>query len=391
MAVNDMTVEQSSTILNAAVNQAQGGVAASTQLASKDFVAVAQTALKTNYDTLMTALSQVLSKSIFSQRPYNRRFQILEADAIRYGNHVRKINYVDGDLEDSEAYSLTNGQSVDMYEVHKPKAVQTNFYGHNTFDYIQTVYKDQLEMSLRGPEEWTGFLSGLLQNVQNKIEQAHEESARMAINNLIAGHVSLEASTQCVVHLLTEYNAWSGQTLTAATLFAPANFAPFARWMFGRLETLSKLLQERTSIYHMNLTAGKFQRHTPVEDQRLILLTGQMDQVNTNVLATTYNSDYLKTIPREDLTFWQNINVPADINVNASFMLADGSIDTAAVNKTAVFGVLFDKEACGYTMIRQSYDVTPYNVRGKYWNHFWSFQDRYWNDFTENCIVLLLD
>lgn len=391
MAVNDMTVEQSSLILNAAVNQAQGGVNASTQLASKDFVTVAQTALKTNYDTLMTALSQVLSKSIFSQRPYNRRFQILEADAIRYGNHVRKINYVDGDLEDSEAYSLTDGQSVDMYEVHKPKAVQTNFYGHNTFDYIQTVYKDQLEMSLRGREEWTGFLSGLLQNVQNKIEQAHEESARMAINNLIAGHVSLEASTKCVVHLLTEYNAWSRQSLTDATLFAPANFAPFARWMFGRLETLSKLLQERTSIYHMNLTAGKFQRHTPVEDQRLILLTGNMDQVNTNVLATTYNSDYLKTIPREDLTFWQNINVPADINVNASFMLADGSIDTAAVNKTAVFGVLFDKEACGYTMIRQSYDVTPYNVRGKYWNHFWSFQDRYWNDFTENAIVLLLD
>ena len=391
MAVNDMTVEQSSTILSAAVNQAQGGAPASAQLASKDFVTVAQTALKTGYDTLMTALSQVLSKSIFSQRPYNRRFQILEADAIRYGNHVRKINYVDGDLEDTEAYSLTDGQSVDMYEVHKPKAIQTNFYGYNTFDYIQTVYKDQLEMSLRGPEEWTGFLSGLLQNVQNKIEQAHENSARLAINNLIGGHVSLESSTQCVVHLLTEYNAWSGQSLTAQTLFSPANFAPFARWMFGRLETLSKLLQERTSIYHMNLTAGKFQRFTPVEDQRLILLTGNMDQVNTNVLATTYNSDYLKTIPREDLTFWQNINVPADVNVNASFMLADGTIDTAAVNKTAVFGVLFDKEACGYTMIRQSYEVTPYNVRGKYWNHFWSFQDRYWNDFTENCIVLLLD
>lgn len=391
MAVNDLTVEQSSTILNAAVNQAQGGAAASAQLASKDFVTVAQTALKTNYDTLMTALSQVLSRSIFSQRPYNRRFQILEADAIRYGNHVRKINYVDGDLEDSEAYSLTDGQSVDMYEVHKPKTIQTNFYGHNTFDYIQTVYKDQLEMSLRGPEEWTGFLSGLLQNVQNKIEQAHEESARLAINNLIAGHVSLEASTKCVVHLLTEYNAWSGQSLTATTLFAPANFAPFARWMFGRLETLSKMLQERTGIYHMNLTAGKFQRHTPAADQRLMLLTGQMDQVNTNVLATTYNSDYLKTIPREDVTYWQNINVPADINVNASFMLADGTIDTAVVNKTAVFGVLFDREACGYTMIRQSYEVTPYNVRGKYWNHFWSFQDRYWNDFTENCIVLLLD
>lgn len=389
MAINDMDVVQSSLILASAINQAQGGAAVSTQTATKDFVTVAQTALKTGYDKLSTALSQVLSKTIFNARPYTRRFQILEADAIRYGNHVRKINYVDGDLEDSEQYSLTDGQSIDMYEVHKPKAIQTNFYGYNTFDYIQTVYRDQLEMSLRGPEEWAGFLGGLLTNVQNKLEQAHEESARMCINNLIAGHVTLAGAN--VIHLLTEYNAYTGLSLTATTVRDPANWPGFARWMFGRLETLSKLLQERTSLYHLNLTAGSFMRHTPVADQRLILMTGDMDQINTNVLATTYNSDYLKTIPREDLTYWQNINVPADINVDGSYMKADGTIDNAVVHKTAVFGVLFDKEAAGYTMVNQSYEVTPFNVRGKYWNHFWSFQDRYWNDFTENAIVLLLD
>lgn len=389
MAINDMDVVQSSLILASAINQAQGGQSVSTQIATKDFVTVAQLALKTGYDKLSTALSQVLSKSIFSERPYTRRFQILEADAIRYGNHVRKINYVDGDLEDSEQYSLTDGQSIDMYEVHKPKVVQTNFYGYNTFDYVQTIYRDQLEMSLRGPEEWAGFLGGLLTNVQNKIEQAHEESARMCINNLIAGHAYLNDYN--VIHLLSEYNAYTGLTLTATTVRDPANWPGFARWMFGRLETLSHLLEERTSVYHVNLTGSPFMRHTPAADQRLILLAGEMNQISTNVLATTYNSEYLKTIPREDIAFWQNINLPSDINVDCTYMGYLGSLLTQAVQKTDVFGVLFDKEAAGYTMVNQSYEVTPYNVRGKYWNHFWSFQDRYWNDFTENAIVLLLD
>lgn len=391
MAINDLDVVQASTILNAAVAQAQGSVAISTQLDTKDFVTVATTALKTGLDKLNTGLSQVLSRTIFSARPYTRKFKVLEADAIRYGNHVRKINYIDKPAVNDPGYALVNGPGVDMYAISKPQVIQTNFYGYNTFDYVQTIYKEQLNMALKGPEEWAGFLGGLLQTVQNKIEQFHEESARMALLNLIGGHINLNASTDCVIHILTEYNAYAGTSLTATTVFYPANFPDFARWLYARLETLSRMLQERSRNRHMNLTAGDIMRHTPAEDQRLIMLAGDMDLVKTNVLATTYNSEYLKTIPREDVTFWQNIELPSDINLGASFMKADGTIDNAVATAANVFGVLFDREAVGYTMVNQSYEVTPYNTAGKYWNHYWSFQDRYWNDFTENAIILVLD
>ena len=77
MAINDLDVVQASTILNAAVAQATGGTLAT--LDTKDFVTVATTALKTGYDKLQTGLSQALSRTIFSARPYSRRFKILEA------------------------------------------------------------------------------------------------------------------------------------------------------------------------------------------------------------------------------------------------------------------------------------------------------------------------
>lgn len=389
MAINDMTVEQSSTILAAALSQAQGGVAVSTPITSADFVTVGQLALKTGYDTLSTAISQVLSKTIFAVRPYNRKFKFLEADAVRYGNHVRKINYVDDSLENSAAYSLTDGAPVDMQVVRKPKVIQTNFYGYNTFDYHQTVYRQQLETALRGPEEWAGFIGGLMQHIQNIMEQTHEESARLTVANLIAGTSALNNTTQ-VFPLLTAYNAFTGQSLTATTIYDPANYPDFSRFFSGVLQNMSRAMAERSESYHYNLTAGTIMRHTPVEDQRLITLAPEFTQIAARVYSTTFNDEYLKLIPREEVFFWQNRNLPDEINLDAGYIDANGDPDHGSVTLSKVFAVLFDREAAGYTTVNQSYEVAPYNVRGKYWNHFWSFQDRYWNDFTENCVIFTL-
>lgn len=391
MAVNNMTIEQAGTILAGILSQAQGGVAVSTPVNAEDYISVAQTALKTGMDPLNTAISQVLSRSIFAARPYNRKFKGLEADSEQWGNHVRKINYLDETPEDDEAYTLTDGSSVDMYTVRQPKTIQTNFYGMDTWQLVRTIYEQQLKVALRGPEEWAGFLGGLMTVTQNELEQSRESFARLALGNLIAGHYALRASTKCVINLLTEYNAWSGLRLTAATVFDPQYFGDFARWMYGRIETASKMLRERTKLYHFNYTAGNIMRHTEPADQRLFMLTSNMDQITSNVLSTTYNSEYLKMIPREDVAFWQNINVPGTVDLaKAVYAKADGTVQSANVKVENVFGVLIDRDACGYTLQDQRYLITPENSAGEYRNHFWKETRRYWNDFSENAIIFLL-
>ena len=56
-----------------------------------------------------------------------------------------------------------------------------------------------------------------------------------------------------------------------------------------------------------------------------------------------------------------------------------------------MFGVLFDEEAAGYTMINEWANPAPFNARGGYTNMFWHRTVRYYNDFSENAVVLLLD
>jgi hypothetical protein len=93
------------------------------------------------------------------------------------------------------------------------------------------------------------------------------------------------------------------------------------------------------------------------------------------------------------VTYWQSIDHPETINCDANYYKAsDGSIDnTGAVLVQPVFGVLFDEEAIGVTNVNEWSQNTGMNPRGGYYSIFWHWTRRYYNDFCENGIVLLLD
>ena len=400
--VNSMEFVQLSTILTSIVNQATGS-ANITAVTTGEFVSVAQAGLKTGVDPLMTAISQVLSKTIFSIRPYTAKFKGLKADAVRYGNHVRKLTAIDKPFEDDSRLSLVDGQSIDQYTVNKPVVLQTNFYGQNIYQKSITIYKDQLDVAFSGPEEFGRFITMVMTNVSDMIEQAHEETARATVSNLIGGVVSQATAltpinAERVVYLVSEYNTATGSSLTATTVKDPDNFPDFARWLFGYLKTLSDRLTERSAIYHqagvtINSVAQKVIRHTPIQNQKCYLFSPLLNTISANVLSTVFYDKYLQLMDHEDVTYWQSINTPMQIKVKPSYTDGDLDIVTATDTLTVdnIFGVIFDEDACGYTMINEWSAPTPFNAKGGYSNLFYHFTDRYWNDFTENAVVLLLD
>lgn len=393
--MNTMSFTQSAAILTEIVSQASGR----TQIAPTnpaEFVAVAKVGLETGYDPLATAISQVLSRTMFSTRPYTRKFAGFEADNIRYGNHVRKINYLDQDPEEDDRIKLVDGQSIDQYVVKKPQVLQTNFYGESVYQAHITLYRDQLDVAFSGPEEFGRFISGLMEHMENQIEKWHEETARLTIANFIAGKSVADSGN--VIYLLDQYEAETGLTgLTAQTIKQPANFAPFAKWLFSYLKTMSDMMTERSVKFHQNFTIGGQQkfihRHTPLENQKIYLYAKQLNELDSSVLSDAYHDNYLQIADHERVNFWQSIDSPMEIQATPGYNDPDGSIhaNPAAVTLENVFGVIFDQEAAGYTVINQWQANTPFNARGGYTNLYWHFTDRYWNDFSENGLVLILD
>lgn len=386
---NTMSFDDISTVLNSIYQQATGQ-AALTITNTQDFVAVANATLLTGYDQVLGAISQVMDRTIFSVRPYTAKFSGIRVDERRFGNHTRKLSQIDKPFETDTRYKITDGSTGNMFKINLPKTLQTNFYGAQTFQKSYTWMKDQLDMAFRGPDELAQYWSMVVQNVSDMIEQAHETMARGAVANFIAGKASIDDKN--VIHLLTEYNAATGQELTATTVMTAENYVPFMQWVYARIAQLCAMLTERSQIFHVNITGKEIQRHTPYTNQRIFMYSGAKYQIENRVLADIYHDNYLRLAVTESVNFWQSIQTPDSINVTASIINpADGSVTAEAQEVSNIFGLIIDEEAVGHTTVNQWSGTTPFDVKDGFATTYYHFTDRYWNDFTENGIVLLLD
>ena len=399
---NDLSFNQLSTVLTEITNQATG-VNNMAPVDTSSFVTVGQTALKTGYDPLTTAISQVLSKTIFSVRPYTRKFKGLNVSNQRYGNHVRKLLTIDKPFEKDKRLELTDGETIDQYKINKPMVLQTNFYGANQYAKSVTIYKDQLDCAFSSPDEFASFISMIMQNASDMIEQAHEETARATINNLISGIYGAEATTQSdlarangekrAINLLKLYNQMNGGSLTVDDVFKTANFESFVKFAFSTINTIADLMTDRNTLFSSQLTNYTIIRHTPKDRMKFYLYTDLVNKINSEVYSTVFNPDFLKLVDFERVNFWQSPLDPSSINNKPVVLKKDGTLSSAsqAVSISNVFGVLFDEEAAGYTTVNEWSQPSPFNARGGYYNQFWHFTDRYWNDFTENAVIFYLE
>lgn len=390
MAVNALTFNQCATLLNA-INRQATGQNNITPTNTAEFVTLATTTLATGYDPVINAISQVLSKTVFSVRPYSRKFSGLFMDATRWGNHVRKLQIIDKEAANDDRLNLEDGKSVDQQAVNKPAVLQTNFYGANVYQRSVTIFKDQLDTAFSSPEEFGRFIVMVLQNVSDLIEKDHENMARMALVNFIGAKVNSDNGN--VIKLVTKYNDVTGLDLTAETVRQPANFVPFMKWAYAYIKTISDLMTERSTKFHVNIDGKTISRHTPKDRQKLYMYAADVNNIEASVLSSVFHDGYLKEMDYETVNYWQSIETPMGIQAKVGYIDANGAAQTSAENVTVsnILGVLFDEEAVGVTTVNSWSASAPFNARGGYTNTFWHFTDRYYNDLTENGVVFLLE
>ena len=390
MGVNSLSFEQSAALLNALRAEATGTNATSQIINSKDFVSVATTTLAQGYDPVLNALTQLIGRTIFSDRRYTGKLSLIQVDSQRWGYITRKLQLTDVAWEDDQEYSLTDGQSVDHYVVRKPLATQTNFYGQAIVQRHYTIFKDQLDSAFTGPDEFGRFIAMVAGNCQDMIEQKREMTRRMTMANFIGGKI---ASNNGIIHALTEYNTETGQSLTAASVMAPANYDPFVKWLYGRMQTLADLMAERSHLFQINITGKEVERHTDPANLRVVMLSKWINDIKARVLSGTFHDSFLELAGTEAISYWQNINEPSEINVKPVYLNANGTLTEAtdAVNQANILAVMFDWEAMGTTIMNEWSMATPMNAAGGYTNMFYHFTNRYFNDFSEKGIIIVLD
>ena len=392
MSVNTMTFEQDAAYLTALYKEATGQFPSIQITDTSKFTTVGTTLLQGGVDPIIGALGQVLDRTIFAMRVYNKKFEDITVDEIRFGAITRKLNYLDNDLDaQDDRLALTDGLSIDPYVVKKPKVYCMNYYGAHQHQDSITIFKDQLDSALRNASEFGQFLSALMTNIDNKHKQIEEADIRGCVNNFITakfGHDSANA-----INVLQEYYNETGTTLTPANMFAPANYVEFTRWLAAFMQTLVDKMAERSTKYHMNLTGREVMRFTNKPDLRKWISDKVLNNITAVAQSVTYNADKISNIAEgaKKITYWQNINDPYSVEGTPAYLdVATGNIvdETTPILVENIIGILFDRDALGMVKRSTWSGATPFNPRGGYYNIFYHWTNTTWNSMDENFILL---
>lgn len=389
MSVNTMNIEQAYELI-AQIHREATGRETITPVDLSSFISVAQTTLQSGYENTLNAITQVLNRTLIAVRPYNRKFSGLEYSADRWGAITRKISFADKDPIEDPTYELVDGESIDQQTVRKPDVLETRYVGSLVYMGQYTIFTRQLDVAFSSPQEFANFMSGLMTHFSNEREQWLEELSRTILSNFITGK---NAINNGVIHLLTEYNNATGLNLTATTVRQPANFGPFSKWMYARVEQISQMMSERSQLFQQVITNKPIMRHTPVEDQRVYVSADFLAHMQAEVLADTYHDNFLKYADVEAVNYWQAIDSPNSISAKPTYIDNTGAVvvgEEQALSNN-VIGVMFDRDALGYNIYQESLETSPYNAKGQYYNVFSHVRTQLQNDFTEKGVVLLLD
>ena len=383
-------------LMNAVVSQATGR----TDLAVVDtttFASVGEIVLRTGTENTLNAISTVIGKTIFSVRPYKGKLESLRVAQQRWGGQVRKIINLYDEAEKSDDLNtdvaqnaLDDGNSVDMYKIRKPKALQLNFYGTKVLQKHITRFRDQLSLAFHSEDEFIRFIDSVMVEFSNEIELLNEAESRTTLLNFMAG-ISSMALTE--VDLVAEYNNEYGTQYTRAQLLS-TYIESFMKFVAAEIKIYSSRLTDMSTSYHANLTGyNKIMRHTPTERQKMVMYEPIFIKTQAEVYSGLFNPEYLDIGSFEGVNYWQSQSTPTAINVKPNILdVATGASKDAetAVDLDYVLGILFDEDACGVMPQFDYSSTTPFNSAGGYYNMYMHWRFNSYCDYTENAVLFVL-
>lgn len=392
MSVNTMTTEQAGAFLMALYKEVTGQESTIKVVDSKTYTSVGTTLVQGSLDPVMQGMVQLLDRTVFAMRVYNKKFDDIIMDERLFGAVTQKVNFLDNDLDASdERLPLTDGTSLDPWKIKKVKVVAEFFYGNTVYQDSITIWRDQLYSALRNADEGARFFAAVMTNIANKHKQIEEENARTALINFITA--KSVADTDNYINVLQEYYNETGVTLTPANMFAPANYTEFTRWLAAYMQTLVDRMAERSIKYHMNITGKELMRFTDGENLRKYISANVLNNIKAVAQSATYNADRLDNIAEgaKKVTFWQNINDPYSVSATPAYLdVATGNIVEAqnAATVENIIGVLFDRDALGIVKRSTWSGASPFNPRTGTYNIYWHWTQQIFNSFLENFVVL---
>lgn len=377
-----MTTEQIYGLVNSVVDQAIGdsGIVAvdTSSLVSLGDVVLSSS---TNTEAFLNTLAQRIGKTIIRYRMYRNKLADLVVDDFTFGAIVQKIRIQMPEAEADQSYGLTDGSSVDHYEIAKPTVDQKIFVTRTPYQYKLTIQQAHLKEAFTGEDAMGRFISAVFGELRNAIEKGLEELGRTCIATAI---VVVDGSSNQTINLVTEYNAL-GHSLTAGPDVMEDK--DFMRWAIARINQVYDYIQDMSVLYN-DTSIPTF---TPEEDIRFKCHSDFVRKAQMVLQADTFNKSLVDLPSYSRINYWQDSQVGDKYGVKQDRPDPLNPGQTATVTVDNVIGIMYDKDALGTYKKDEIAATTPLNAAGLYFNTYYHERQLWFYDPSENLVVFTLN
>lgn len=410
-------------IVNAMVEDLSGQKANVTAVDSSTFVSCGETVLSYGTENVLNSLGLLMGRILVAARPYKGKFDLINAiNTGVYTHRIEKISFYgkkaipegawNTDLYTNLAPGFTNGQNKDgngdaqstksMWEQFPGIPLMMNFAGSSVWSECITIYEVQLNQAFRSEGEFNEFISGMLIEHENDIEQEKEAFRRAVVLNHIAGIIDLNGDGDMpgsVVNLTEAFNDYYGTSYTTVELQS-TYLKEFLGFMTATIKDYMEKFTNRSVNYHWTPTKTidgvtyPLMRHTPKSKQKLFMFEPLFRKAEAMVMPEIFNDRYLDLNTQyEGVEFWQNENKPSEISVYPAIPNTSTGVQKKGdkVDASYVVGMLFDEDALMVDFQMDRAYSTPVEARKLYRNLWLHISKNLIGDFTEKAVVFIME
>ena len=332
-----------------------------------------------NVDNFVKKLIDRVGSTVFNTRIYQGSAPSVLMTSWEFGSVLEKVDSELPDVEENDSWQLENGKDYSPNIFYQPKVSAKFFNSKVTFDIPISFTQMQVKSAFNSASELNGFLSMLMNNVQNAMTIHIDGLIMKTINNMTANILDKKQGLQ-VVNLLDGYNKTATTKLTAENALQNADFIKYANLI---INTYRDRISKLSTLFNQ----GQKSKFTPQANQHLVILSDLASASKVYLESDTYHDDNVKISNYDVVPYWQGSGKTYSFDDVSSIDVAikDGK-STKEIKASGILGVLFDTNAVGVTCQNQRV-TTNYNPRAEFYTNFTKFDAGYYNDLNENFIV----
>lgn len=332
-----------------------------------------------NVDNFVKKLIDRVGSTVFNTRIYQGSAPSVLMSSWEFGSVLEKVDSELPDVEENDSWQLENGKDYSPNIFYQPKVSAKFFNSKVTFDIPISFTRMQVKSAFNSASELNGFLSMLMNSVQNAMTVHIDGLIMKTINNMTATVLNGKKGLQ-VVNLLDGYNANSTTKLTAQNALQNADFIKYANLI---INTYRDRISKLSTLFNQ----GQKSKFTPLANQHLVVLSDLASASKVYLESETLHDDNVKISNYDTVPYWQGSGTTYSFDDVSSIDVAikDGKT-TKEIKASGILGVLFDTNAVGVTCQNQRV-TTNYNPRAEFYTNFTKFDAGYYNDLNENFIV----